>query len=99
MEAHGITSEDFETWLKEEKQYLESLKHEPAEEALEMEYYTQLVKFYEYEYVPFHFTENLSSCVADGSLKKVELSSSNGTLEQSTTGTTRAPWKRSVVNS
>ena len=56
MAVHGFTGNDFNNWLKEERQYLENLKREPPEETLEMEYYTQLVKFYEYEYVPFHFS-------------------------------------------
>ena len=34
----------FETWLREEKAYLEALCHEPEEETLAMEYWQRLVK-------------------------------------------------------
>ena len=35
----------FETWLMEEKEYLEGLRKEPEEETLQMEYWQKLVNF------------------------------------------------------
>jgi hypothetical protein len=39
----------FETWLKNEKEYLRSMRKEPIEETLEMEYYEKLVQYYDSE--------------------------------------------------
>jgi hypothetical protein len=36
----------FETWLQEERKYLQGLKKEPAEETLQMEYYQKLVNLW-----------------------------------------------------
>ena len=44
MHELGITSEAvFEQWLEEEKVYLQSLRSEPEEETLQMEYLQKLV--------------------------------------------------------
>jgi hypothetical protein len=37
---------EFETWLQEEREYLQGLKKEPAEETLQMEYYQRLVNLW-----------------------------------------------------
>jgi hypothetical protein len=39
----------FETWLENEKEYLRSMRKEPIEETLEMEYYEKLVQYYDSE--------------------------------------------------
>ncbi|KAJ7159361.1 hypothetical protein C8R43DRAFT_1086918 [Mycena crocata] len=39
----------FETWLKEEREFLLSLSKEPAQETMDMEYYQKLVNLHEYE--------------------------------------------------
>ncbi|KAE9407449.1 hypothetical protein BT96DRAFT_954511 [Gymnopus androsaceus JB14] len=45
MSDLGIASTDtFDEWLREEREYLKGLKKEPAEETLQMEYYKKLVK-------------------------------------------------------
>ncbi|KAF9027689.1 hypothetical protein BDP27DRAFT_1375903 [Rhodocollybia butyracea] len=45
MNDLGIPSTDtFDQWLKDERDYLSGLKKEPAEELLQMEYYKKLVK-------------------------------------------------------
>ncbi|KAJ3833253.1 hypothetical protein F5878DRAFT_654388 [Lentinula raphanica] len=50
MNDLGISSADtFEEWLKEERDYLNGLKREPAEETLQMEYYQKLVKLQDAE--------------------------------------------------
>ncbi|KAJ3769675.1 hypothetical protein FB446DRAFT_648232 [Lentinula raphanica] len=47
----GISSTaTFEQWLVEERDYLNGLKKEPAEETLQMEYYKKLVKLQDAEY-------------------------------------------------
>lgn len=52
MARQGISGGHiFWEWLKEEKQYLENLRQEPVEETNEMEYYKQLIKLYDLEYV------------------------------------------------
>lgn len=50
MEAQGISDTSiFSDWLDEERQYLQGLKQEPAQDSLEMEYYQRLAGLYEYE--------------------------------------------------
>ncbi|KAJ3761727.1 hypothetical protein EV360DRAFT_92860 [Lentinula raphanica] len=50
MNDLGITSADtFDKWLNEERDYLNGLKKEPAEETLQMEYYKKLVKLQDAE--------------------------------------------------
>ena len=51
MAAQGIAGPVFEMWLKEEHQYLQNLQDKPVEDTNEIDYYMQLVKFYECEYV------------------------------------------------
>ncbi|KAF7370814.1 hypothetical protein MSAN_00715000 [Mycena sanguinolenta] len=46
-ELNGATSATLEGWLKAEREYLSSLKKEPEEETLQMEYYQALVNFYD----------------------------------------------------
>jgi hypothetical protein len=51
----GITDESvFETWLDEERAYLQGLQKEPEEETLQMEYWQKLVdlRASEYEICP-----------------------------------------------
>src|ERR1700753_3842833 len=44
MASMGVESRSvFETWLEQEKQFLASLKKEPEQETLQMEYYQKLV--------------------------------------------------------
>ncbi|KAF7367665.1 hypothetical protein MSAN_00830200 [Mycena sanguinolenta] len=45
-ELNGTTPTTLEGWLKAEREYLSSLKKEPEEETLQMEYYQALVNFY-----------------------------------------------------
>ncbi|KAG6826205.1 hypothetical protein H0H92_000724 [Tricholoma furcatifolium] len=48
MSDNNIPSTDvFSQWLAEERAYLTSLKAEPVQETLEMEYYQKLVNFYD----------------------------------------------------
>jgi hypothetical protein len=42
----------FETWLQEEREYLQGLKKEPVEETLQMEYYQRLVNLWASEWMP-----------------------------------------------
>ncbi|KAF8339461.1 hypothetical protein F5887DRAFT_889178 [Amanita rubescens] len=50
MQAQGISDTSvFTDWLEEERQYLEQLKQEPAQDTLEMEYYQRLVALYDYD--------------------------------------------------
>ena len=50
MKAHDISKTNvFSTWLLEEKAYLQSLKQEPLEETMQIEYYQRLVTLSEYE--------------------------------------------------
>ena len=50
MNDMGIESTDtFDEWLIEEREYLEGLKKEPEYEMLQMEYYQKLVKLWESE--------------------------------------------------
>ncbi|SJK97305.1 uncharacterized protein ARMOST_00557 [Armillaria ostoyae] len=50
MKLLGVDSKSrFEEWLKEEREYLDSLKKEPETETLDMEYYTELVQLYNLE--------------------------------------------------
>jgi len=52
MEDLGIPDEGvFETWLEEERAYLQGLKKEPPEETLQMEYYQKLVNLWASESV------------------------------------------------
>ena len=44
----------FKLWLDEERVYLKSLLHEPAEETLQMEYWQQLVNLAGSRYVSIH---------------------------------------------
>ncbi|KAJ6493155.1 hypothetical protein C8R45DRAFT_1095669 [Mycena sanguinolenta] len=46
-ELHGTTPATLEGWLKVEREYLCSLRKEPEEETLQMEYYQALVNFYD----------------------------------------------------
>jgi hypothetical protein len=47
----GITDESvFETWLDEERAYLQGLQKEPEEETLQMEYWQKLVDLRASEY-------------------------------------------------
>jgi hypothetical protein len=47
MADMGISTVDvFESWLTEERVYLQGLKMEPEEDTLHMEYYQKLVNFY-----------------------------------------------------
>ncbi|KAF7366983.1 hypothetical protein MSAN_00957000 [Mycena sanguinolenta] len=46
-ELEGATAATLEGWLKVELDYLSSLKKEPEEETLQMEYYQALVNFYD----------------------------------------------------
>ncbi|KAG6862606.1 hypothetical protein C0991_011258 [Blastosporella zonata] len=49
MKDQGIGSTDiFHRWLEEEQVYLTSLKKEPVQETLEMEYYQKLVNFHDH---------------------------------------------------
>jgi Kyakuja-Dileera-Zisupton transposase len=43
MVAREVTPENFRQWLQDEREYLKSLKTEPLEETLQMEYYQKLV--------------------------------------------------------
>ncbi|EKM77186.1 hypothetical protein AGABI1DRAFT_43811, partial [Agaricus bisporus var. burnettii JB137-S8] len=49
MRTAGVGPEDFNRWLKEEKDYLTHLSHEPEAEALHIDYYQGLVKLKSYE--------------------------------------------------
>ena len=50
MNDMGIESTDtFNKWLIEEREYLEGLKKEPEYEMLQMEYYQKLMKLWESE--------------------------------------------------
>lgn len=47
MKELGISGEGvFETWLQEEKTYLQGLKKEPEGETLQMEYYQKLTNLW-----------------------------------------------------
>ncbi|KAF7346639.1 hypothetical protein MSAN_01801400 [Mycena sanguinolenta] len=46
-DLEGATPATLEGWLKAEREYLSSLKKEPEEETLQMEYYQALVNFYD----------------------------------------------------
>jgi hypothetical protein len=50
MASLGVeTRSVFETWLEKEKTYLNSLKKEPIQETLQMEYYQKLVNLCDHE--------------------------------------------------
>jgi hypothetical protein len=50
MQSLNVPTRDvFETWLEKEKEYLRSMKKEPLEETLEMEYYEKLEQYYDSE--------------------------------------------------
>ena len=50
MKDLGISGEGvFESWLVEERQYLQGLKKEPVEETLQMEYYRKLANLWSSE--------------------------------------------------
>ena len=50
MKDLGISGEGvFESWLVEERQYLQGLKKEPVEETLQMEYYQKLANLWSSE--------------------------------------------------
>ncbi|KAJ6476961.1 hypothetical protein C8R45DRAFT_1158132 [Mycena sanguinolenta] len=52
-ELDGATPATLEGWLKAEREYLCSLRKEPEEETLQMEYYQALVNFYDAKYVSY----------------------------------------------
>jgi hypothetical protein len=59
MKDLGVSDEGvFETWLEEERVYLQGLKKEPSEETLQMEYYQKLVNLWASESV-FHALQPL----------------------------------------
>jgi hypothetical protein len=48
MEELGVhDGSTFEQWLKEEEEYLQSLKNEPIEETLRMDYVKKLVEMHD----------------------------------------------------
>ncbi|KAJ7817185.1 hypothetical protein B0H14DRAFT_3474817 [Mycena olivaceomarginata] len=50
MQSLNVPTRDvFETWLEKEKEYPRSMKKEPLEETLEMEYYEKLEQYYDSE--------------------------------------------------
>jgi hypothetical protein len=50
MRALNVSTRDvFETWLTKEKEYLQSMKKEPEEETMEMDYYQKLVNLHHSE--------------------------------------------------
>lgn len=54
MAAMGVESRAvFETWLEQEKAFLDSLSKEPEEETLQMEYYQKLVNLRDQECVQY----------------------------------------------
>jgi hypothetical protein len=54
MKDLGITDDRvFETWIQEERTYLQGLKKEPVDETLQMEYYQRLINLWASESV-FH---------------------------------------------
>lgn len=51
MEARGISDASvFDEWLEEERTYLKSLKREPEEEGIKLDYFQKLIELDRFEY-------------------------------------------------
>ena len=59
----------FKLWLDEERVYLKSLLHEPAEETLQMEYWQRLVNLAGSRYVLIQLST--AKCISTGPVKRL----------------------------